>query len=97
MIRHVVLFKFKAEVSTEDRNAFREMLHKLSADIDLIRQLETGENFTESPRAFDMVLLVDVDDEAALKAYAAHPDHQPVLQRAGEIVEASHIVDYPLA
>lgn len=96
MIRHVVMFKFKPEVSADDRAAFREMLHKLADDIDLIQALETGENVVESPRACDMVLMVDVADEAALQAYAKHPDHQPVLQRAGEIISASYVVDYPL-
>lgn len=96
MIRHVVMFKFKADVAGEDRAAFKQMLHKLQADIPHVKQLQTGDNVVDSPRACDLVLMVDVDDEAALKAYAAHPDHQPVLKRAGEIMEASHVVDYLL-
>ena len=96
MIRHVVLFKFKPVVSDIDRDAFKSMLHQLQTDIPLVKQLETGDNFTDSPRACDLVLLVDVDDEAALKEYGAHPLHQPVLKRSSEIMEATYIVDYVL-
>jgi hypothetical protein len=40
--------------------------------------------------------LVDLDDKDALKAYASHPDHQPVIKRAGELCAASYVVDYTL-
>lgn len=96
MVRHVVLFKFKPEVDNAARTEFIDMLKQLAVDIEQVRSLEVGENFTESPRAFDVCLIVDVDDEAALKAYAQHPDHQPVLQRVGEIMSGSHVVDYAI-
>jgi len=96
MIRHAVMFKFKDTTSNEDRKAFVGMLNQLAVDIEQVRQLEVGENFADSPRAFDVLLLVDVNDEDALQAYASHPDHQPVIKRAGEICEVSHVVDYPL-
>ncbi|MEO0563830.1 MAG: Dabb family protein [Chloroflexota bacterium] len=97
MIRHVVMFKFKDDASNDDRAGFVEMLYKLADEVPQVRQLEVGNNFTDSPRACDLVLVVDLDDEAALKAYAAHPNHQPVLQRAGEVCAASYVVDYTLA
>jgi len=96
MIRHTVMFKFKAEVSQDDRDGFVAMLHKLADDISEIRQLEVGRNFTDSARACDVLLLVDVDDKDALTSYAQHPDHQPVIQRAGQLCAASYVVDYEL-
>ncbi len=96
MIRHVVMFKFKPDVPEADRKVFKEMLHQLQEDIPHVQQLQTGDNIVASPRACDMVLMVDVADEAALKAYAGHSLHQPVLKRASEIMEASYVVDYPL-
>lgn len=94
MIRHIVLFKFKAETTSEQRASFISGLRGLPAKIDLLRLVDVGENITESPRAFDVSLIVDVDDEAALKAYAAHPDHQPIIKMAGEYCEMSKLVDY---
>lgn len=94
MIRHVVMFKFKEETDKKARQEFVDTLHRLLDDIEVVRRLEVGKNFTDSPRTCDIVLLVDVDNEAALKIYADHPKHQPVKQRAGEICEASYVVDY---
>ena len=96
MIRHVVMFKFKAETSERDQRAFVDQLYALSLAVPVIRQLEVGENFAASPRACDVVLMVDVENEANLQIYADHPDHQPVKQRAGEICSASYVVDYVL-
>jgi hypothetical protein len=96
MIRHVVMFKFKAETSETERTTFVSMLFKLAEDIDFVRQLEVGENVVPSSRACDVVLMVDVDDEQALQSYGDHPLHQPVKQMAGQICEASYVVDYVL-
>jgi hypothetical protein len=94
MIRHIVLFKFKAETTPEQRASFVSGLRGLPARIDILRHVEVGENITDSPRAFDISLMVDVDNEADLKAYAAHPDHQPIIKMAGEFCEISKLVDY---
>jgi hypothetical protein len=94
MIRHAVMFKFKDDVSQDERDTFVGMLHKLAEDISEIRRLEVGQNFTESTRACDLLLLVDVESKEALLTYAQHPDHQPVIKRAGEICAASYVVDY---
>lgn len=96
MIRHVVMFKFKDDVAGHDRRGFIDQLHGLSAAIPQIKQLEIGENFAQSERACDVVLLVDVESKDDLQIYADHPDHQPVKQRAGEICSASYVVDYVL-
>lgn len=96
MIRHAVMFKFKDAVTQADREAFVAMLHKLAEDIDEVRGLTVGHNVTDAARACDLLLLVDVDNADALHAYAQHPAHQPVLQRAGEVCSASYVVDYPI-
>lgn len=88
------MFKFKAETSADQRAELISMVKALKDKIDFLRSVEVGENFTESARAFDFVLIADVDDEAALKAYAVHPDHQPVIKRVGELCEPSRVVDF---
>ncbi len=94
MIRHIVMFKFKAEATAEQRASLIEAVRALPQKIDVLRGMEVGENITDSPRAFDFVLIADVDDVAGLKAYAAHPDHQPIIKLSGEICEMSRLVDY---
>lgn len=96
MIRHVVMFKFKDETSSDERQQFIASLHQLADDIDIIKALDVGENITEAARACDIVLIVDLEGDNALEIYANHPDHIPVKQRAGAICSASYVVDYPL-
>jgi hypothetical protein len=96
MIRHVVMFKFKPEINAELRTEFMQLLSKLAQDIEVIHTLEIGQNFTQSPRAADILLTVDVEDEAALAEYADHPLHQPVKKMAADICSESRIVDYIL-
>lgn len=97
MVRHVVMFKFKDETPVEQRTAFINSIYQLATDIDVIRALEIGQNFADSPRAFDFVLMVDFDDEDGLHIYAEHPKHQPVIEMAGQVCSATHVVDYEIA
>ncbi|MFO7322701.1 MAG: Dabb family protein [Chloroflexota bacterium] len=94
MVRHVVMFKFKPEVDTQSRVDFVRSLQRLAEDIDVIRALEIGQNFTQSPRAADIVLIVDLDDEKALAEYSDHPDHIPVKDMAAHLCSESRVVDY---
>lgn len=94
MIRHVVFFKFKPEIEKKTRQEFTAMLHRLLDDVEVVKRVEVGKNFTDSPRACDLVLIVDVDNETALQIYADHPKHKPVKEKAAAICEASYVVDY---
>lgn len=97
MIRHVVMFKFKPEVDTAQRIDFVGQLNRLIDEIEVIRRLEIGQNITQSPRASDIVLMVDVDDEEALAVYADHPKHLPVKQLAAQLCSESRVVDYAVS
>jgi hypothetical protein len=94
MIRHVVMFKFKPEVDKTARVDFAQKLSQLAQDIEVVRALEIGQNFAVSPRASDLVLIVDVDNEEALRVYGDHPKHQPVKQLSAQLCSESHVVDY---
>jgi hypothetical protein len=94
MVRHVVMFKFKPETDTRARVDFARMLTGLKDDVEVIQSLEIGQDFLKSPRSYDILLVVDLEDEEALKIYAGHPDHQPVLKRASEICQHVAVLDY---
>jgi hypothetical protein len=94
MIRHVVMFKFKPEVDKAARIDLMQRVRKLPQEIDFIRVLTVAENVVQSPRACDFILMVDLDDETALHAYAEHPKHQPVRQISGELCSGTYVVDY---
>lgn len=94
MIRHIVIFRFKAEATQSDREAFLEMLRALPAKISEIVEFEAGFDVVRSPRAFDLALVATYADLAALDRYAKHEHHLPVIERSKEICEQVASVDY---
>ena len=94
MIKHLVLFRFKPEVSEADRQAFRDILDALPAKISEIAEFQTGFDVIRSPRSFDLALVSSYRDLEDLAIYAKHEHHLPVIERAKEICEQVVSVDY---
>lgn len=94
MLRHVVFFKFKTEVSAAERRDFLALLRGLPAKIPEIVSSEVGEDVLGTPRSYHVALISTFAGRDALDVYAKHPDHQPVIARAKEICEAIAAVDF---
>ena len=94
MIRHVVFFKFKPEISASDRDSGIAALRALPGKIDLIRTFELGEDVLCSPRSWDLVLIATYDNLASLQKYADHPEHVPVAALLKSLCETIGSVDY---
>lgn len=94
MIRHIVFFKFKADTTQSDREAFLEMLRALPSKISEIEDFEAGFDVVRSARAFDVALVASYADLSALDSYAKHEHHLPVIERVKEICEQVASVDY---
>ena len=94
MIRHIVLFRFKAETGQSDRKAFLEMLRALPPKIDEIKSFEAGFDLVRAPRSFDLALVMSFDDLAALDRYAKHEHHLPVVDRSKVICEQVVAADF---
>ncbi|ROO83511.1 stress responsive alpha/beta barrel protein [Actinocorallia herbida] len=74
MIRHVVMFTWKAEATEEQRAAVPAELAKLPAAIPEIRRYEFGPG--RNPGNKDFVLVADFDDDESFVTYRDHPAHQ---------------------
>lgn len=82
VLRHVVLFTFKADVPAIERAAILDALRDLATSVPSVRSLEVGENISPArAQGYTYVLLETFDDRSGLAAYAAHPAHLPVLAR----------------
>lgn len=92
MIRHIVLLKFKPESTAAQRAELIQLIEGLK-NIDVVRRLDYGDNLSPAPGAFDSALVVDFDDEAALRAYNVHPIHRPVGKLAVELCELT-VLDF---
>ena len=87
MIRHIVLFTLKDGISGDDervRRAFDE-LRNLKGKIDVIRDWEVGENFSDRPIAVDFGLNSSFDTADDLACYIGHDAHQAVVGLLKEV------------
>jgi hypothetical protein len=80
MIRHIVLIRFRPEVTEETIATIFAELGRIRQLLPGIRSITAGRS--ESPekieRGFMHGFVVDFDDWAALQAYQDHPEHKAV-------------------
>ena len=93
MIKHIVMFKLK-ERNDENIAKVVNSLKTLEGNIDFLRSVEVGVNFTESERNYDIALTTEFDDRNALNAYGPHPQHLPVVEIVRSLCSSSVVVDY---
>jgi hypothetical protein len=92
-IEHVVLFRFKEDVTPAQRHAMYEGLRGLKASVPGIIDLTVGDNFTDRGKGYACGLVVRL--AVSLDAYQNHPEHQRVLQTLIKPIVADVIaVDY---
>lgn len=86
MIRHIVLIKFKPDVSEETILGFFAELRDIEKHVSGIRDITSGRS--ESPekieRGYMHGFVVDFDDWDALERYQTHPDHKAL---GGKLVD----------
>lgn len=86
MIRHIVLIKFKPDVSEDTISSLFAELRDIEKQVSGIRDIISGRS--ESPekieRGYMHGFVVDFDDWDALERYQTHPDHKAL---GGKLVE----------
>ncbi|KAL2915935.1 hypothetical protein HK105_204358 [Polyrhizophydium stewartii] len=74
-VKHMVLFKFRADTPADQLKALSDAFHGL-VRVPGVLSVDFGETFTtERSQGFTHVLVVDLVDRAALPVYAQHPLH----------------------
>ena len=77
MVKHVVMVKFKPEVTQEQQAEFAKMSVGALVQIPGVKSIVAGQALDiEGKPAYNAVLFIDFDDEAKLKAYLEHPTHK---------------------
>ncbi len=81
MTKHIVMFKFRDDVTPEvrqvAREAFKKGIEALPATISFIRQVHVGFNINENEK-WDICLDSTFDNLEDVKAYSVHPAHKAV-------------------
>lgn len=79
MIRHIVLLYLVEEATDTQRDAIVEALRRLPSEIDTLSSVEAAADLGLAKGNAQVGLLVEVEDEAAWRAYQSHPAHRQVI------------------
>jgi hypothetical protein len=86
MFTHIAMFKFRADVEATDKERIRGLLLELPGLVPDVRTFSVGEDAGISEGNWDMVVVAGFDDVEGYRAYAAHPDHQPVITEVRKLI-----------
>ena len=97
MVKHIVLFKLKDNVSEAEKlvvmNKFKAAIEALPAKISVIRKIEVGLNINPD-ETWNIALDSEFDTLEDVKFYATHPDHVAAGKILAETKESRACVDY---
>ncbi len=100
MIKHIVMWRLKDHAEGHDKSTnaqlMKSKLEALRGQIDGVRTIEVGIDFSATDASMDVVLYSEFTDRAALATYQAHPAHQAVVAFIKEVVSARQLVDYEI-
>ena len=91
MIKHVVMWRY---VNKNDIRIAREQLESMKGRVSGMLSIETGVNILDSPASYDLVLITEHRDRAALDAYQEDPLHCEVKVVLGGLKAERTVVDY---
>jgi Stress responsive A/B Barrel Domain len=92
-LRHIVLFKFKDDVSEEQIAGAGKAFLALPDQIETIQDIEWGRAIND-PAPYTHCLLVTVRTEAELQAYEEHPAHNAVGEKYGHLVQDLVVINF---
>ncbi|MHC4043390.1 Dabb family protein [Bradyrhizobium sp. 23AC] len=99
-IRHIVMWRLRGETAAERSTArlkVKTLFEGLRGRIDGLTHIEVGLDVSDVDYACDVVLFSEFIDQAALAAYATHPEHLRVRDALGDLRIGRFQVDYPIA
>jgi stress responsive alpha/beta barrel protein len=77
--RHVVLFRFRDGVTTEQKQTLADRLRGLPGVIPELKAYAVGEDAGINSGNFDFAVVADFDDRDGYLAYRDHPEHRQVI------------------
>ncbi|MCI9111777.1 MAG: Dabb family protein [Eubacterium sp.] len=96
MIKHIVCFKLKNN-SEEKKQEAKNVLLSMTDKVNLIKAIEVGTDFLGSPRSYDVILQVTLENKEALDLYQNDDYHcNEVKPYMHSVMESSVAVDYEL-
>jgi hypothetical protein len=94
MLTHIVVWKYRSEVSQEVRDEHLKMLRSLRDVVPGIESFSAGVDTLHSPKSYDTGLVAIFRDRSVLDAYTVHSDHVKVVEFSNQITERMAKVDF---
>lgn len=79
MVEHIVLLKFNATTTQEQKDTVIQSLRSLKDKVQGILDLRCNYNFSERGQGFEIGLIVRFESRKALQTYDADPEHKKVV------------------
>lgn len=99
MIRHIVLFRLAADDDAQRRDDAHEIAGRLTAletQIPGIQSIRVDRDLGLVAGHWDVALVSEHDDNAALEAYQVHPAHKEVAAFIATVISDRAVVDYSI-
>lgn len=94
MLTHIVVWKYRADVSAEERERHVSMLRALPPLIPQVMSFDVGFDVLRLARSYDTGLVAVFRDRAGLDAYTVHPEHVKVADFGRSLSEHVASVDF---
>ena len=94
MLTHIVVWKYRADVSQATRDEHLARLRSLHSVVPGIESFSVGVDMLHSPTSYDTGLVAVFRDRSVLDAYAVHPDHVKVVEFGRSITDQMAKVDF---
>lgn len=94
MIKHIVCFKLNEGESAEKA---KEVLLSMKGNVPMLKGIEVGVDFLHSPRSYDVILEVLLDDVKSLNDYQNDEYHVSVVKKhMHAVTKTSVAVDFEI-
>lgn len=100
MIKHIVMWNVRGDTPAQKAQAIalvKSVFEGMRGKVPGMRHLEIGADISRIDYACDVVLYSEFESQAALDAYASHPEHVQAKERLTNLRVARHQVDYAIA
>lgn len=94
MLTHIVIWKYRREVTEEERREHIALLRRLPSVIPNIKSFHVGSDILHLPRSYDTGLVAIFPNREALDEYTVHPEHIKVADFGRSVSEHVASVDF---
>lgn len=95
MVKHIVMWNIQESLNKEETlHTLKATLEGLMGRVEVLRKVEVGFNYNESPSSHEVVLYSEFDTKEDLETYLVHPAHVEAGKYVRSVVKDRVVVDY---